>query len=113
MEVRAIGRHLRVSPTKARRMVDLIRDRDYREAVAALDHLGSPTAGVVGKVLASAGANAGHNYELDDSNLYVARAYVDGGPTLRRFRARARGRAARIRKRTCHVTIILDEKQED
>lgn len=113
MEVRASGRYLRVSPAKARRVVDLIRQRDYQEAVAALDHLASPTAGMVKKVLASAGANAAHNYELEGGNLYVARAYVDGGPTLRRIRARARGRAGRIRKRSCHVTIVLDEKQEE
>lgn len=111
MEVRASGRYMRVAPAKARRAVDVIKQKDYQEALAALDHLGSPTAGMVRKVLASAGANAEHNHELESRNLYVARAYVDGGPTFRRFRARARGRAARIRKRTCHVTIVLDEKQ--
>jgi len=111
MEVRASARYLRVSPAKARRAVDLIRHRDFEEAVAALDHLAGPTSGMVKKVLASAGANAQHNHDLDGSNLYVARAYVDQGPTLRRTRPRARGRAYLIRKRTCHVTVVLDEKQ--
>jgi len=111
MEVKASGKYLRVSPSKARRVVDVIRQKDYEEAVAVLDHLSSPTAGLVKKVLSSAGANAGHNYEMERGNLFVARAYVDEGPILKRFRARARGRGDRIRKRTCHVTIVLDEKE--
>jgi large subunit ribosomal protein L22 len=113
MEVRASGRYLRVSPSKARRVVDLIRMKDCQEAEASLDHLAGPTAGMVKKVLASARANAEHNYELERDNLFVAKAFVDPGPTLKRFRARARGRANRIRKRTCHVTIILADRQEE
>ena len=112
MEVKASGRYLRIAPAKARRLVDAIRQKDYRQAVAELDHLPSPTADAVKKVLSSAAANARHNHELEDANLYVATAYVDSGPTFKRFRPRARGRAYRILKRTCHVTIVLDEKSK-
>ena len=113
MQVRARGRHLRVSPTKVRRVVGVIRGRGYEEALALLDHLPSPSASLVKKVLASAGANAENNYSLSTDDLFVSGAYVDQGRTRRWFRPRARGRASQIRKRSCHVTLILDEREEE
>src|SRR6266704_3008155 len=105
---RAVARHVRISATKARRVVNLVRGLPAQQALTVL--LFSPQAASepVYKVLASAIANAENNERLDPDALLVAEAYVDEGPTLKRFRPRAQGRAYRIRKRTCHITIVVE-----
>jgi large subunit ribosomal protein L22 len=92
---------------KARRVVDLIRGLPASEAQALLRFTPQAASEPVGKVLASAIANAEHNSQLDRESLWVSEAYVDEGPTLKRFRPRAQGRAYRIRKRTSHITVVV------
>ena len=104
---RASARYVRVTPQKARRMVDLIRGMPTGEAQALLRFAPQAAGETVGKVLDSAVANAEHNHEMDPSALVVTEAYVDEGPTLKRFRPRAQGRAYRIRKRTSHITVVV------
>jgi large subunit ribosomal protein L22 len=100
--------HVRVTPMKARRVIDLIRDLPASEALAVLKFAPQAASEPVAKVLASAIANAEHNKHLDPDTLIVSRAYVDEGPTLKRFQPRAQGRAYRIRKRTSHITIEVE-----
>jgi len=100
--------YVRVTPMKARRVIDLIRDLPAQEAVTLLQFAPQAASEQVGKVLASAIANAEHNFSLDPETLIVSRAFVDEGPTLKRFRPRAQGRANRIRKRTSHITIEVE-----
>jgi len=100
--------HVRVTPMKARRVVDLIRDMSAQQALAVLKFAPQAASEPVAKVLASAIANAEHNFSLDPETLVISRAYVDEGPTLKRFQPRAQGRAYRIRKRTSHITIELE-----
>jgi large subunit ribosomal protein L22 len=107
MEARAQARYARVSPMKARRVVDLIRGLPAAEAQSLLRFTPQAASEPVGKVLASAIANAEHNGQLDRDSLWVSEAYVDEGPTLKRFRPRAQGRAYRIRKRTSHITVVV------
>jgi large subunit ribosomal protein L22 len=112
MEARAQARYIRVTPMKARRVVDLIRGMNATEAQAVLRFAPQAASVPVGKVLDSAIANASHNYNHKNvESLYVAEAYVDEGPTLKRFRPRAQGRAYRIRKRTSHITVVLASKE--
>lgn len=112
MEARAQARFIRVTPRKARRVVDLIRGMDAAEAQAVLRFAPQAASEPVGKVLASAIANAEHNNKLDADTLYVSRAWVDEGPTLKRFRPRAQGRAYRINKRTSHITVIVAPRED-
>jgi large subunit ribosomal protein L22 len=100
--------NVRVTPMKARRVIELIRDMPAEEALSVLKFAPQAASEPVAKVLASAVANAEHNFQLDPESLVVSRAYVDEGPTLKRFRPRAQGRAYRIRKRTCHITIEVE-----
>jgi large subunit ribosomal protein L22 len=109
----ASARYVRVTPTKARRVVDLIRGLPADDALAVLRFAPQAASEPVGKVLASAIANAGHNYQLDPRTLWVSEAYVDEGPTLKRFRPRAQGRAYRIRKRTSHITVVVASLPDD
>ncbi|MGI8625169.1 MAG: 50S ribosomal protein L22 [Geodermatophilaceae bacterium] len=102
---RATAKFVRVTPMKARRVVDLIRYQPAGEALAMLRFAPQAASEPVAKVLASAMANAEHNLKVDQDSLVISNAYVDGGPTLKRFRPRARGRAFRINKRTSHITI--------
>ena len=111
MEARAQARYVRVTPMKARRIVDLIRGRQAAEAQAVLHYAPQAATEPVGKVLDSAIANATNNLGLDPDTLYVSEAYVDEGPTLKRFRPRAQGRAYRIRKRTSHITVIVESRE--
>lgn len=111
METKASARYVRISPRKARLVVDLIRGKDVGEAQQILDYSDRAAARVVGKILNAAIANAEHNNNLDADDLFVSRAFVDEGPTLKRFRPRALGRATRINKRTSHITLILDERE--
>jgi large subunit ribosomal protein L22 len=108
---RASARYLRVSPRKARRIVDIVRGTKATEALDVLrfdEHAASED---VYKVVASAVANAEHNQQLDRESLWIAEAFVDEGPTLKRFRPRAQGRAYRIRKRTSHVTVVVESRE--
>ncbi|MGO0058751.1 50S ribosomal protein L22 [Brevibacillus fluminis] len=110
MESKAIARYIRIAPRKVRLVVDLIRGKQVGEALAILKHTPKAASPVVEKVLKSAIANAEHNYEMDVNSLVVGQVFVDQGPTLKRFRPRAMGRASRIHKRTSHVTVVLKEK---
>src|SRR5660398_209942 len=109
--VRATSKFTRVSPRKARMAIDMIRGKAVDEADAILRLSPRGAAPIVRKVLGSAVANAENNHEMVADELYVAEAYVDQGPTLRRFRPRAMGRATRIRKRTSHITVYVDERK--
>lgn len=112
MEARAVARHIRISPRKARQVVDLIRGKDVEEALTILKFTSKGGSPIVDKVVQSAVANAENNFDMDVDSLYVAECHVDQGPTLKRIRPRARGMANRIRKRTSHITVILREKEE-
>lgn len=108
MEARARARFVRVTPMKARRVVDLIRGLPVAQAQAVLQFAPQGASEPVGKVLDSAIANAVNTKAHSDvSTLYVAEAYVDEGPTMKRFRPRAQGRAYRINKRTSHITVVV------
>ena len=107
---RAIARYVRISSRKVRIVIDLIRGKSVREAEAILRYTPKAATEPVLKLLKSAVANAENNLELNRDDLYVAEVYANQGPTLMRFRARARGRASRIRKRTSHITIVLDQQ---
>jgi large subunit ribosomal protein L22 len=109
---RAQVRYIRSSATKAREVLDLIRGKSAREADAILQFTERDIAIVIRKALASAVANAQHNDGQDPEELYVAACFADEGPTLKRFRPRARGRATRVRKRTCHITVIVARMSE-
>jgi large subunit ribosomal protein L22 len=112
MQAKAVARTVRIAPRKVRLVVDLIRGKQIGEAVAILNLTPKSASPVVEKVLKSAMANAEHNYEMDINNLVITQAFVDEGPTLKRFRPRAMGRASAINKRTSHITIVLSEKKE-
>jgi large subunit ribosomal protein L22 len=105
-----MARYVRVTPRKARRVVDLIRGMPAQQAQAVLAFAPQSASGPIGKVLASAIANAGQSQHLDASDLVVSRAWVDEGPTMKRFRPRAQGRAYRINKRTSHITVIVSDE---
>ena len=105
---KAIARYVRVSPTKARRVVDLVRGRPAQEALDILSFAPQAASADVYKVVRSAVANAENNHGLDPSTLFIGEAYVDEGPTLKRIRPRAQGRAYRIRKRTSHITVVVE-----
>lgn len=103
----ATARYIRMSPFKVRRVLDQIRGRSYREALIVLEFMPYHACDPVLKVLRSAVANAEHNQGLDPASLLVSQAYADQGPSLKRFRPRAQGRAYQIRKPTCHITISV------
>ena len=111
-EVRAQAKYVRISPRKARLVAQHIRGRSVPEARAVLAFTAREAAGELEKVLQSAVSNAEANHGIPEDRLYIAHAYVDGGPVMKRWRARARGRVARIRKRTCHITVRLAERPE-
>ena len=111
-QAKAIAKTVRIAPRKVRLVVDLIRGKQVGEAVAILQLTPKAASPVVEKVLKSAVANAEHNYDLDVNNLVVSEVFVDEGPTLKRFRPRAQGRASAINKRTSHITIVVSEKKE-
>ena len=109
METRAVARHIRVSPQKIRLIMDEIRGKKVEEALNMLSFAPQKGARILKKLVQSAAANASENSGLDVDGLYISRIYADQGPTLKRWRPRALGRATRIRKRTSHLTVILDE----
>lgn len=109
MEVEAKARYIRMSPTKVRLVIDVVRGMKVREAQAQLAFMKKAAAEPVLKLLNSAMANAQHNFQLKTDELYIKSIVADGGPMLSRFRARAFGRAAPIRKRSSHIAIVLDD----
>jgi len=106
-------RYLRMTPTKCRRVIDLVRGMDVQPALDQLRFQPQAASEPIAKVIASAAANAENNKQLDPSTLYISQAYVDEGPTLKRFRPRAQGRAYRIRKRTSHITVVVSVRPSD
>ena len=109
MEAKAVAKYIRMSPQKVRLVVDLVRGKKVQEAKNILLYTRKYAAGIVAKVIKSALANATQNPNIDENILYVKEIFVDQGPTLKRWRARAQGRAAGIKKRTTHITVVLDE----
>jgi large subunit ribosomal protein L22 len=110
---RAVLKHSGVSAYKAREVLDLIRGKDCQRASEILEYCDREVAGVIGKVLHSAQSNAFHNDGIDPEELFVSACYADEGTTLKRWKPRARGRATRIRKRTCHITVIVSRMGEE
>ncbi|MED4600356.1 50S ribosomal protein L22 [Paenibacillus validus] len=109
-QAKAIARYVRIAPRKAQLVVDLIRGKQVGEAIAILRHTPKSASPIIEKLLNSAVANAEHNYSLDPNSLVISQVFVDQGPTLKRFRPRAMGRASRINKRTSHITLVVSEK---
>jgi large subunit ribosomal protein L22 len=109
MEARAQARYVRVTPMKARRVIDLIRGMNAAEAQAVLKFAPQAASEPIGKVLDSAIANATNNHAMDARSLVVSAAFVDEGPTMKRIRPRAQGRAYRIRKRSSHITVVVSD----
>ncbi len=110
---RAVAKYVRASAFKAREVLDLVRGKSYAEAREILTFSERRISDTIAKCLDSAVANAEHNDELDGEELFIAACYADEGPTLKRWRPRARGRATRIRKRTCHITVVVARYSED
>jgi len=110
MEAKAVAKYIRISPQKVRLVADLVRGKRVQEAEKILNFTRKYAAGPIGKALKSALANAKQNPNIDDKILCVKSIFVDQGPSLKRWRARAQGRAAAIKKRMSHITIILDEQ---
>jgi large subunit ribosomal protein L22 len=108
-EVKAVAKYVRMSPLKVRRVLDQIRGRSYREALIILEFMPYKACEEIIKVLRSAVANAEHNNGMNPANLVVSTAFADGVPTLKRFRPRAQGRAYKIHKPTCHITVAVAE----
>ena len=106
----AIARHVRMSPTKVRRVVDLVRGMDVNEALAVLRFAPQAASEPVYKVVASAAANAENTESLRADDLFISQAFVDEGVTLRRIRPRAKGSASRIMKRASHITVVVEPK---
>lgn len=112
MEVRASLTNVRVSPRKARLVVDAVRGKRVVEAIAISRFLPQKTAVEVERLLKSVAANAENNYDLDPEDLWIKEIYADDGPTFRRFKAKARGRVGRIQRRTCQITVIAEDREE-
>ena len=112
MQVQARLRHYRVAPRKARLVTDMIKGMDVSRAIDTLQVTQKKCAPAVRKLVQSAVANADQRGDMDLDALYIARAYVDEGPTMRRFQPRAMGRATRINKRSSHITIVLDDERQ-
>jgi len=110
MESRAIARHQRIGPRKARLVVDMVRGKKVEEALGILDLTPKKAAKIVAKTLRSAVANAEETQTVDVDRLYVKTAYVDEGPMWSRWRPRAQGRAGTIQKKSSHITLVLDER---
>jgi large subunit ribosomal protein L22 len=109
MEARAVAKFIRISPQKARLIMDEVRGKKVDEAIRVLSFSPKKGAHVLKKLINSAVANAEANKEIDVDTLYIKRIFADQGPVLKRFQPRAMGRASSIRKRTSHLTVILDE----
>lgn len=110
MQATAHARYVRLAPRKVQLVLDLIRGKQVGDAIAILRHTPKSSSPVVEKLLNSAIANAENNFSLDPNKLVISQAYANQGPTIKRFRPRAMGRASRINKRTSHITIVVSEK---
>ncbi|WP_438348973.1 50S ribosomal protein L22 [Paenibacillus sp. FA6] len=110
MEAKAHAKSIRISARKVQLVIDLIRGKEVGTAIAILRHTPKAASPVVEKLLNSAIANAEHNYSLDINKLFVSEVYVNQGPTMKRFRPRAMGRASKINKRTSHISLVVSEK---
>ena len=111
MEARAVAHYIRVSPLKARQVADLVRGKAIKEAIGILKYTNKKSAPLINKVLKSAVANAEHNFDMDSDALYVSAIMIDVGPTLKRMKPRAYGRADVMRHRTSHITVVLKERE--
>ena len=110
MEAKAIARTVRVTPRKARLVVDLIRGKNIGEAYAILANTNKASSPIVAKVIKSAVANATNNYNMNEETLFVKTAYVDDGIRMKRYMPRAKGSASGLVKRTCHITIVVADE---
>ena len=110
--MRAVAKYLRIAPRKARLVADEVRGKGYADAVSTLQFTNKRAAGLVGDVINSAASNAENNFDLDAEDLFVREIRVDDGPTIKRYRPRAMGRATMIRKRTSHITVELGAAPE-
>lgn len=111
MEARAIARYVQISPRKARQVTKLIQGKPVGEVLTTLQFTPKKAAKIVHKVLQSAAANAENNHDMDVDELIVSSAYVDEGPSLKRLRPRARGRADRYERRMSHITVVVRERE--
>lgn len=111
MQAKAVARTVRIAPRKVRLVIDLIRGKKIGEALAILEFTPKAASPVLTKVLKSAIANAEHNYDMDINELVVSEAYANEGPTLKRFRPRAKGAASAINKRTSHITVVVSDNK--
>lgn len=109
MDVKATAKTVRVTPRKARLVLDNIRGKSVEEALAMLEFTPNQAAGAIAKVVKSAAANAEHNYQLDRNQLFIKTCYADEGLVLKRFMPRAKGSAAQILKRTSHITVVVSD----
>ncbi len=110
MEARAEAKMIRVAPQKARLVVDLVRGKKVKEALGILEYTNKSATPAIIKVVKSAAANAVHNEGAEEDKLVIKEIFVDEGPTLKRFRARAKGSGTQILKRTCHITCVVEER---
>ncbi len=113
MQTKSSVKYVRMSPLKVRRVLDLIRGKRALEASTMLNFMPHASAAVLNKILKSAIANAENNHQVPGSRLFISEAYVDQGPTLKRFQPHAQGRAFPIKKRTSHITIVVSDKGQE
>lgn len=109
-EARAVANTVRMSPRKVRLIIDLIRGRDVKDAFAILSLMPNRASRAISKVLKSAAANAKNNYEMDEKALFVKETYANDGVTMKRYRARAKGRGDRILRRTSNIVVVVAER---
>jgi large subunit ribosomal protein L22 len=112
MEARAVNRGVRISPKKVRPVLDLVRGERVQRALAILEYMPHKAAREIARTIKSAAANAENNFDMEPADLVVKTIFADEGPALKRFMPRARGSVNRIRKRTSHITVIVDDGQE-
>lgn len=113
MEAKAVAKYVRMSPSKLKPVTDLVRGKDLNEALIILKFTSGKGATLIEKVVMSAAGNAENNFDMDPENLYVAEIYANQGPTMKRFRAGAQGRASKILKRSSHIGVTLREKEQE
>lgn len=111
MEAKAVAKYVRMSPSKLKPVTDLVRGKDLNEALTILKFTPGKGSELVEKVVMSAAANAENNHDMDSDNLYIAEIYANQGPTMKRYRAGAQGRASMILKRSSHIGVTLREKE--
>jgi large subunit ribosomal protein L22 len=112
MQAKAINKMVRISPNKVRPVIDLVRGKPVDRALAILRYLPQKAAREIARTIQSAAANAENNFEMDPADLVVKTIFADEGPAFKRIMQRARGRADRIRKRTTHITVVVDDGEE-